>query len=555
MQSIAGKENQDYATQAVEYLPSATYEQALRVYDAIFKDKNIANDVVAYIGLHDRYFFAQIILNLGNILKRSWHPWLYERCREVEANTDGYIDLWAREHFKSTYITFAGALQEVAKDPELTIGIFSHNAKHSRSNFIVRIKTELETNQLLPVYYPYAFFSDPKKDSPIWSRNEGLVCKRKSNPAEPTFSGHGLVDGQPIGAHFGLMIYDDVVTDKSVGTPEMITKTTEMWDLSQFLGKESETGDEKPRVWYIGTRYNHADTYKTILDRGVAKPRIYPATDTGAPDGKPVYLTQSQWDEKKRRSSNYMVACQMLQNPLAGSEIEFKPEYIRRYEVRPEVLNVAILIDPASSKKKGSSDTAMIVIGMDAQWNKYLLDGAIHKMSLSEKWTMMKNLRAKWIRQPGIQVVTIGYEKYAHQSDVEHYNQMMIIEQNSFPIETVSWPRDMVEGSKRDRIRRLLPDHQNWKFFYPYEGDETALQKRHKLMGKSHLLSKPIVRRNEDGRTYNLTSYIINSEMMFFPALVKMDGLDAMSRFYDLNIMPPMVHEEGDIYPEHVGDD
>jgi hypothetical protein len=74
-------------------------------------------------------------------------------------------------------------------------------------------------------------------------------------------------------------------------------------------------------------------------------------------------------------------------------------------------------------------------------------------------------------------------------------------------------------------------------------------------MGKSHLLSKPIVRRNEDGRTYNLTSYIINSEMMFFPALVKMDGLDAMSRFYDLNIMPPMVHEEGDIYPEHVGDD
>jgi hypothetical protein len=43
--------------------------------------------------------------------------------------------------------------------------------------------------------------------------------------------------------------------------------------------------------------------------------------------------------------------------------------------------------------------------------------------------------------------------------------------------------------------------------------------------------------------------------MMFFPALVKMDGLDAMSRFYDLNIMPPMVHEEGDIYPEHVGDD
>ena len=554
MQLIECKPNRDYANQAVEFLRNATYEQALDVYSTVLNDPNIDNSVLAHIGLYDRYFFSQVILKLGDVLARSWHPWLYERCREVEKNPDGYIDLWAREHFKSTYITFAGALQEVAKDPELTIGIFSHNAKHSRSNFVVRIKTELETNALLSDFYPHVFFKDPKRESSIWSRNEGLVCKRKSNPAEPTFSGHGLVDGQPIGAHFGLLIYDDVVTDKSVGTPEMIIKTTDMWDLSQFLGKEAEDGS-KPRVWYIGTRYNHADTYKTILERKVAIPRIYPATDTGAPDGEPVYLSREQWEVKKQRSSAYMVACQMLQNPLAGSEMEFKPEYIRRYELRPQILNVGILVDPASSKKKGSSDTAFAVIGMDGQWNKYLLDGAIHKMNLHEKWIMLKTLRTKWLNKPGIQTVTIGYEKYAHQSDIEHYSQMMIIENNSFPIDTVSWPLDSAEGSKRDRIRRLLPDHQNWKFFYPYEGDETSLQKRAKLMGKGHLIAKPIIRKNQDGRLYNFTNYIINSEMMFFPALVKMDGLDAMSRFYDLQIKPPMLYEDKYIYPTICGDD
>ena len=101
-----------------------------------------------------------------------------------------------------------------------------------------------------------------------------------------------------------------------------------------------------------------------------------------------------------------MVACQMLQNPLAGSDAEFDVvRWIRRYEVRPLVLNVAILVDPASSKKKTSSDTAFIVVGIDGNSNKYLLDGAVHKMSLTDKWTFLKNIRNKWLRQPGIQTV------------------------------------------------------------------------------------------------------------------------------------------------------
>lgn len=554
MLSIDSKANRDYAFQAVAFLQRATYQQALVIYSEMINDPNVDSQVLAYVGLYDRYFFAQMILRIGDTQPRSWHPWLYERCREVEAATDGYIDLWAREHFKSTYITFAGALQEVARNPELTIGIFSHNAKHSRGNFIVRIKTELETNKLLPLYYPYAFFINPQRESPVWSRNDGLVCKRKSNPPEATFSGHGLVDGQPIGSHFGLLIYDDVVTDKSVGTPEMIIKTTDMWDLSQFLGQETEEG-VKPRVWYIGTRYNHADTYKTILERKVAIPRIYPATDDGTPTGEPIFLTKDQWETKKERSSRYMVACQMLQNPMAGDELEFKPEYIRRYEVRPHILNAAILADPASSKKTGSSDTAFTVIGMDAQYNKYFLDGAVHKMNLTQKWEMLKSLHKKWSRMPGIQSVQTAYEKYAHQSDIEHFETMMKIEKYSFHIEAVNWPRDTTEGSKRDRIRRLLPDHQNWRFFYPYVGPVTSLQQRYVASGEAHLVAKPVVRKNHDGRLYNVVDYIVNSEMAFFPALVKMDGLDSMSRFYDLHISPPIIYDDTQVYPEYAGAD
>jgi len=547
-------ENGDYARQVCEFLPTASYEKALEIYQLVLNDPHLDDYVIAQMGRYDRYFLMTMILRVGNTVPYVFHPWVYERTREVEAEPDHCLDFWAREHFKSTIITFAGSFQEIIKDPEITIGIFSHNTVHSRDKFVMRIKSEMEMNKSLPRYYPDIFWSNPKKESPSWSRDSGLIIKRQGNPAEASWSGWGLVDGQPVGSHFGLVIYDDVVTEKSV-TPEMIIKTTKMWELSTFMTKRREDGT-RPRVWYIGTRYSFADTYHVMLERKIGKPRIYPATDDGLPDGNPVYLTNAEWENKKSDTSPQTIACQMLQNPLAGEEQEFKPEWIRRYEVRPETLNVGILVDPASSKKKGTSNTAMAVIGVGHGLNKYLLDGFCHKMNLSERWVNLKNLRTKWLNQPGIQTVSVGYEKYGMQADIEYFQEMMEIEEESFPIQEVSWTRDDT-NAKDDRIRRLIPDHQNWRFFYPWERDlnkpnevDTARMRKANEQKKGYLCAKSIKRRNHDGHIYNLVDWFIANEYMFFPATTSKDFLDAMSRIYDLDISAPIIYEEEDLLPD-----
>ena len=237
--------------------------------------------------------------------------------------------MWARGHYKSTLITYAGAIQEILRDPNITIGIFSHTRPIAKG-FLKQIKREFEVNEFLRDLYPDICYANPRQDSPQWSEDAGIIVRRKSNPKEATVEAWGLVDGQPISRHYDLRIYDDVVTRDSVNTPDQISKTTEALDLSQNLA-----GGQN-REWYIGTRYHYADTYREIIDRGTAT-RIYPATDNGTPDGNPILLSTDEWDKKKTSMGQYVLACQMLQNPIAGSEQVFDPEWIRRIEIRPRV--------------------------------------------------------------------------------------------------------------------------------------------------------------------------------------------------------------------------
>jgi hypothetical protein len=488
-------------------------------------------EMVAALGKYDRFFLLTHVLNRFDVI----HPWLYNRCREVEENPDGNIDLWSREHYKSTIITFAGIIQEIIKNPEITICILSYN-NATATDFMAQIKRELEGNQNLKDAYSHIFYDNPKKDAKSWSLDKGLIVKRKTNPKEPTLNAFGLVDNQPTGRHFMLRVYDDVVTRESVTTPEMIHKVTEAWELSLNLG----AGRQGNRQWYVGTRYSADDTYKVILDRQVVKPRIYPATDDGTPDGNPVFMDRAEWEELKQNTSDYILACQRLLNPLAGSLQEFKMEWVRKWDVRPGNLNVAIMVDPASSKKGKACNTAMTVIGVDTLHNKYLLDGFCHKMDLNERWENLKKLRQKWVKAQGIQTVTVGYEKYGMQSDIEHFHTMMKIENNYFSITPVSWTRDGLQA-KDDRIRRLIPDHKNGSFFYPETEKVTKKMREAVDRGDTKLVAKPIRRIDHNGRVYELTDWFLRNEYPFFPNSQVKDMLDCMSRVYDLEIGTPII--------------
>lgn len=441
------------------------------------------------------------------------HPWLWARIQDVQKAPDGYLDLWGRGHYKSTVLTFAKTIQDIlgshGDDPlpcydglELTFGIFSHTRGIAKA-FLRQIRDEFEKNQSLLELFPDILYERPERDAPRWSEDSGIVVKRKSNPKEATIEAWGLVDGQPTSKHFNVLVHDDTVTLESVTSPEMVEKTTNAWALSLNLG------DRRPRKRMIGTRYSYGDTYREIMARGAMTPRIFAATDDGTLSGRPVFLTQEEFDQKVREMGPYVAASQLLQQPTQDSKQSFKREWLEhRFEatrLSHQHMTRVLLVDPANSKRKKSDFTTMAVIGLNTDRHYYLLDFIRDKLNLPERTDELFRLHKKWTPH------RVGYEEYGKDSDIQHIESEMNGNEKRAPYHFDIEP---LAGSlsKIERINRLIPVYSAERFWMP----------------------ERILRTNYQGKLEELISVLIEEEFVPWPVPVHDDGLDVIARVFDL---------------------
>src|SRR5688572_25868366 len=66
-------------------------------------------EVLRHLCRTDLYFLLRYMMGRKDLE----HPWLYQRCLDIQDEPDGYLDLWARYHFKSTIQTFAKTVQDI----------------------------------------------------------------------------------------------------------------------------------------------------------------------------------------------------------------------------------------------------------------------------------------------------------------------------------------------------------------------------------------------------------------------------------------------------------
>lgn len=452
---------------------------------------------------NDLYFLLRYALNRPD----CDNDWVFARCREVQADPNDRLDLWFREGYKSTIITFALTIQDILNDPEITIGLASHTRPIAKA-FMRQIMREFEGNETLKSWFPDILWENPRKQSPKWSEDEGIVVIRKSNPKEATIEAWGVVDGQPTSKHYKLLVYDDIVTRESVTSPDMMAKTTDALALSYNLGAHG--GSRR----FIGTRYHYNDTYRTLMDRGTVTPRIYPATDNGKMDGNPVFHTVEALAEKRRDMGPYVFGAQMMQDPTADETQGFKEEWLKFAQPNGHGLNIYMIFDPASSKKKDSDYTAGWVLGLGADRNMYVLDMVRDRLSLTQRADLVIGWHRRW------RPLAVGYERYGMMADIEHILFRQEQENYRFPIVELGG-----QMPKVDRIRRLIPWFEGGRIWMPQIFPKT----------------------NYEGRSVDLAEAFRKEEYLPFPVGLHDDMLDALARILDDNFPAewPMAWTEG----------
>jgi predicted phage terminase large subunit-like protein len=467
-----------------------TREESNEIYREVMASENTAAQ--RKLCKEDLFF----LLTVGCKRKDADKDWLYARCREVQASPDGHLDLWAREHYKSTIITFAKSIQDLLRDPDNTcIGILSHTRPIAKG-FLDQIKRELEGNEYLKNLFPDVLYEKPSFQSTKWSLDGGITVKRKTNPKEASVEAWGLVDGQPTSKHFSVLVYDDVVTRESVTTPDQIKKVTSAWELSLNLGAHGG------RQRYIGTRYHVNDTYRTMMDRESVQPRIYPATSDGKLDGEPVFLDRETLLKKRRDMGPYTFGTQMLQDPVADKAMSFKPEWLMYYDKLADTSkwNKYLIVDPASSKKSNSDYTVMAVIGLAPDNNYYLIDAIRDRLNLTQRAAKLFELQRTHMPK------NVGYEKYGMQADIEHIKYVMEEKNYRFNITELGGATP-----KEDRIKKLVPIFEQKRVYLP----------------------KQLVFSDYEGRTLDFVKLFLEDEYLAFPVCVHDDMLDDIARILD----------------------
>lgn len=475
-------------------------------------------EMLRLYGEQDLFFLLNYILLTSKWVddngdRKLMHPFVLERCRDVQAHDDCVVDIWSREHLKSTLKSYGRVFQRIALDSNITIGFTSNTLKLSLA-FGHLIQIEAEQNEMLHRLWPEAFWQNPKRDamavSARWSlRGEApaLDFRRTANVKEPTLAFWGLDQALPTGPHVQWLHYDDAVTRESVTTEEQMLKTEERWKSSLSLGREGGLQT------YAGTFYHSLDLYnhmRGIKDEDSGESvytfRVIPAREPLR--GAAVFYSEDYLKKKRATIGEKEWWCQWMCEPDRGEAKRFDPAWLDYYSVDPKDFHYRsstyILVDPASEKKK-SDFTAMWVVDIGPDGYYRVVDIVRDLLDPEERINMVLGLWEKWGHQGFVEV---RYEEYGLQNDIFFLRREQEKQSKLFPITPVGGGQ-----SKHDRITQMVKPLKDRLFLFP-----------ERLIRKCNYAN---------GADRDMMAVFLQEEYLRFPLGQHDDMLDALSRIVD----------------------
>ncbi len=452
----------------------------------------------------------------------------YFMARSMQDTADGYRGLrqFSRDTFKTTFMGITFIVQQVLRDPD-TRWLYKSNNEGNASNKVreavnhfIRERKEVRPEQFASLdafraayakRHPLnagclgvkALFPEhvPHTKTAEGSGTEWTTPARRAVYEEATFTAAG-VGTSKTSQHYDGILGDDFWDEKSVTSPEVMTKTYKELNSLEYLLATPARG----RIVLIGTRFAHDDPTALFLSNPAYHCIIVSGITTG---GRSIFPENLALDHmyaqaSGQEGSRYVFSCQVMLHPTdecRGFERSWF-RYQRWGELRAAeadgrlALRKVILCDAAVDDKNASDFVAIEVVAVD---------------SLSRA-TVIEYVRAKLTPSAFIDELFRLYDKW----------QPEFIARQKTALETTIMA--FVAKKNAERVEKGLQDVR----FYDY-----SLRKREKK-GRITAALQPLL---QSGRLWfdpdmaNLTE--LEKELLEHPNSRFDDGADALSMLDD----------------------
>lgn len=412
--------------------------------------------------------------------------------------------LFPRDHGKSAMVAYRVAW-ELTKDPTLRILYISatSNLAQKQLSFIKAI-FESDVHRK---YWPEHLHKDESKREK-WTATE--ICldhplRKQEAIRDPSIFTGGLTTSLT-GLHCDIAVLDDVVVYENAYTGEGRNKVKSQYSLLSSI----EGGNAKE--WVVGTRYHPKDLYSNLMEMEediyseegelVGKEAIYEVferavEDQGDGTGQFLWPKQRRKDGKyfgfdikilAKKRGQYLDRMQFRAQyyndpsdpdtqPIAYEKFQYFEKNLLRQEAgkwyyKSKRLNVSAAVDFAYSTSKRADYTAIVVIGIDAENNIYVLDiDRFKTVKISEYFRHILDLLNRWDFRK------LRAECTAAQSAIVKELKDSYIKPNGLALKIDEFRPNRHQGSKEERIAAILePRYDNLQIYHYRGGNSQILE-------------------------------------------------------------------------------
>lgn len=420
-------------------------------------------------------------------------------CRWMtrEEGKQQQLILLPRDHQKSRMVAFRVAWW-LTKHPDHRVLYISATANLAEKQ--LKFIKDIFTSKIYMRYWPEMVnLEEAKRER--WTNNEISLdhpLRKSEGVRDPSIFTAGLTTSIT-GLHCDVTVLDDVVVPENAYTREGREKVKSQYSLlASIQGADAQE-------WVVGTRYHPKDLYNDLLgmqeeiyDKDGEVTDYEPiyekferqVEDIGDGTGEFCWPRQQRADGKwfgfdrqilARKRGKYLDRAQFYaqyynnpNNPEGSGIAVDKFQYYDRkfltrtngsWYYRDKKLNVFAAIDFAYSLTKRADSTALVVVGIDASSNYYVLDIERFKTDkIREYYEAILRMHVKWDFRK------LRAETTAAQKAIVKELKFSYIRENGLALSIDEHTPTRHQGSKEERIKSILEPRYDNLAMWHYQG-------------------------------------------------------------------------------------